>query len=154
MILPTNKSAIVREGSILVPTPIRPPGMAYNNSFFSANKEVIYVCIGLHDIFPLSGSVLTTPGLISISSPTFNTPYKILPPAIPPLISSIDPPGLLISKDLITIILGEDLISLLGIGTKSHKYYSTKSILNKNYADMGTIGDFSALVPLIKVLIY
>lgn len=33
---------------------------------------------------------------------TFNTPFRILPPATPPLRSSTSQPGLLTSKDLIT----------------------------------------------------
>lgn len=63
-----------------------------------------------------SSFVSTIPGLISISSPTFKTPYRIDPPAIPPCNYSIGLPGLLISKDLITIIIGLIFICLLGIG--------------------------------------
>ena len=106
---------MVRDGSILVPTPMRPPGIAYNNSFFSANNEVIYVQIGLQVILPYS-LVETIPGLISISSPIFKTPFKIEPPAIPPFKSSIPFPGLLTSNDQITIISGELEISQIGIG--------------------------------------
>jgi hypothetical protein len=39
--LPTKESAIVNEGSKVVPTPIRPPGIAYKREFYSANKETI-----------------------------------------------------------------------------------------------------------------
>ena len=58
------------------------------------------------------------------------------------------------SKDLITIIKGELFIFLLGTGINSVMYYKTTSMLCLNYADIGTIGECSAMVPLINSLIY
>lgn len=117
-------------GSINKPTPINPPGTfiyyyyifllllyvlkeiinkkkiinyiftAYNNSFYSANKETILDFIGvIFYIFPLA-SFSICPGLISTSSPTFKTPYKIDPPQTPPFKVWYSSPGLLTSKDL------------------------------------------------------
>lgn len=52
--------------------------------------------------------MLISPGLISISSPIFNTPFIILPPTIPPFIFSISSPGLFTSNDLFLKMLPYD----------------------------------------------
>lgn len=65
-----------------------------------ASKLTILDLRTLHSIFP-SASLATIPGLISISSPTLKTPFRILPPATPPFKSSVSSPGRLISKDLL-----------------------------------------------------
>lgn len=82
--------------------------------------------IGLQVNFP-SESLLTNPGLTSISCPTFNTPLRILPPATPPFKSLTSQPGLLTSKDLITIKRGREVKSRCGTGIffvmYSHKTY-------------------------------
>lgn len=56
--------------------------------------------MGEHFACPCA-SLMIIPGLISISSPTFRTPLKILPPATPPCKLSTSDPGLLTSKDLV-----------------------------------------------------
>jgi|AntAceMinimDraft_12_1070368.scaffolds.fasta_scaffold91621_2 hypothetical protein len=70
---PTNRSALVKVGSTVVPTPINPPGTANFSWFCSANNETIRLLIGVHLIFP-SASLLTIPGRTSICCPTLNTP--------------------------------------------------------------------------------
>ncbi|CAG5079452.1 Protein of unknown function [Cotesia congregata] len=47
---------------------------------------------------------------------TFKTPFKILPPATPPLRSSTSQPGLLTSNDRITIKRGSEVKSRRGTG--------------------------------------
>ncbi len=87
---PTNLSALHNVGSILVPTPISPPGTAYFNSFSSAKRDTLHIqrgsksrCdrndtilekMGTHRTLP-SVSFVTMPGRTSISSPTRNTPF-------------------------------------------------------------------------------
>jgi len=66
---PTNLSALQSVGSILVPTPINPPGTAYCKSFVSAKSDTTLEKIGVHFTFP-SWSLETIPGRTSISSPT------------------------------------------------------------------------------------
>lgn len=58
---PTKRSALQSVGSILVPTPISPPGTANCSSFCSVYKETILLNIGLHVNLP-SESLLTRPG--------------------------------------------------------------------------------------------
>ena len=77
--------ARVRVGSILVPTPMRPPGTAYLRSFCSAYNDIIRLYIGVHFILP-SASLETMPGRTSISSPIRRTPCRIDPPATPPMV--------------------------------------------------------------------
>jgi len=90
---------------------------------------------------------VTTPGLISISWPTFSTPLSILPPATPPFRSSTSQPGLLTSKDRIIISFGSHVKSLSGIGTFLTIYSQTTSILYLSWADIEITGAFSATVP-------
>jgi hypothetical protein len=103
MIYPTNLSALVKKGSTFNPTPMSPPGTAYMRWFYSAYKEVILEMILFHVTKPVFQSFLIIPGLISTSSPTFNTPLRIVPPATPPLRFSASSPGLFTSNDLMTI---------------------------------------------------
>jgi hypothetical protein len=72
---------------------------------------------------------------------------RILPPATPPLISSTSKPGLLTSKDRITIMLGGDTKFLSGMGIFFTIYSHTTSILYFSCADIGTTGAPSATVP-------
>jgi len=51
------------------------------------------------------------------------------------------------------IILGGTFSALSGTGKYSHIYYNTHSILYFNCADMGIMGEFSAIVPLINYFI-
>lgn len=119
--LPTNLLDLVNVGSTFNPTPISPPGAAYNKLFYSANNETILENIGVHLTWPYA-SLVIIPGLISISSPTLSIPYNIDPPATPPFKLSISSPGLFISNDLITIIRGYAVKSLIGNGIYSAKY--------------------------------
>mmetsp|Transcript_76630 Transcript_76630/g.212951 ORF Transcript_76630/g.212951 Transcript_76630/m.212951 type:complete len:230 (-) Transcript_76630:446-1135(-) len=146
------RSPRVSVGSILVPTPIRPPGTANCNELFSAAKDTIIERIGLHTTFPDS-SLLTMPGRISISSPTFNTPLRMEPPATPPLRDSTSSPGLFTSKDRMMIITGFDKKSRGGMGTMVQRYSQRTSTLYFNTALIGMIGELSAAVPATNFLI-
>ena len=126
--------------------PINPPGTANLRSFCSANRVTILEKIGLQVIFP-SSSFVTTPGRISISSPSFRTPVRILPPATPPLSSAISAPGLLTSKDRITMSRGWVVKSRGGIGMRLTIYSLIASILYLSCAEIGIIGADAATVP-------
>lgn len=130
---PTKRSALQSVGSIFVPTPIRPPGTANCSSFCSVYNDTIREKIGRQVTLP-SASLLTTPGLTSISCPTFKTPLKILPPATPPFKSLTSQPGLLTSKDRMTIKRGSDVKSRTGTGIFLVMYSQStyKSQLKKN----------------------
>ena len=143
---PTSRSARVSVGSIVVPTPMSPPGTAYWSSFCSAKSETIREKIGLHVTFP-SASFFTIPGRTSISWPTFSTPCRMLPPATPPLMSSTSAPGLFTSNDRITIICGGEVKSRIGTGIFLTMYSHTTSMLYLSWAEMGTTGAPSAMVP-------
>jgi hypothetical protein len=82
--LPTSLSPLVKNGSIVSPTPISPPGTAYIRLFFSACNDIILVKIGLHFISPVVLFLFIIPGLISTSSNNCNIPLISVPPAIPP----------------------------------------------------------------------
>jgi hypothetical protein len=69
------------------------------------------------------------------------------PPATPPLSSSTSAPGLLTSKERMTMRRGEEVKSLTGTGIFVHIYSHITSILYRNCALMGTIGAPSATVP-------
>jgi hypothetical protein len=71
----------------------------------------------------------------------------MLPPATPPLISSTSEPGLLTSKERITIILGGEVKFLSGMGIFFTMYSQITSMLYFNWADIGTTGAPSAIVP-------
>lgn len=75
---------------------------------------------------------------------------RIDPPATPPRSSSTSEPGLLTSKERMTIIWGGDMKSLTGTGMRFTIYSHTASTLYFNWAEIGTTGAFSAIVPLIK----
>lgn len=79
---------------------------------------------------------------------------RILPPATPPLISSTSDPGLLTSKDLMTIIFGGEMKFLSGIGIFFTIYSHTTSMLYFSCAEIGTTGAPSATVPCGNNLIY
>ena len=96
--------------------------------------------------FP-SLSFCTMPGLTSISSPTFNTPCMMDPPATPPCKSSTSQPGLLTSNERMTIMRGLHLKSRRGTRIVLHKYSHTMSKLYFNTAEMGMIGASPATVP-------
>jgi hypothetical protein len=102
--------------------------------------------MGIHVIFP-SASFVTTPGRISISSPNLRTPVRILPPATPPLSSAISAPGLLTSKDRITMRRGAAVKSRGGIGIRLTMYSLIASILYLSCAEIGIIGAEDATVP-------
>ncbi|RNA23535.1 hypothetical protein BpHYR1_030776 [Brachionus plicatilis] len=143
---PTIRSALHSSGSILVPTPIKPPGTAYCRSFCSAYKLKIFDLMGLQLNFPCA-SFVTTPGRTSISWPTVNTPRIMLPPATPPFRSSTSQPGLFTSKDRMIINFGLLVKSLSGMGTFLTRYSHTASMLYFSWADMGRMGASSAMVP-------
>ena len=102
--------------------------------------------MGIQVIFP-SESFVTTPGRISISSPNLSTPVRILPPATPPLSSAISAPGLLTSKERMTIRRGSAVKSRGGMGIRLTMYSLIASILYFNCAEIGMIGADAATVP-------
>lgn len=69
------------------------------------------------------------------------------PPATPPFSSSISAPGLLTSKERITMRRGSEVKSRTGMGIRLTMYSRTASTLYLSWADMGTMGDDSATVP-------
>eukprot|EP00732_Lithocolla_globosa_P004646 Lithocolla_globosa_v1_NODE_4389_length_1447_cov_46.732759.p3 type:complete len:213 gc:universal NODE_4389_length_1447_cov_46.732759:512-1150(+) len=105
--------------------------------------------MGLHRARP-SLSLETIPGRTSISSPTLRTPIRILPPATPPFRLFTSEPGLFTSNDRITINLGTEEKSRTGMGIFLTMYSHTASMLYLSCAEMGTIGAWSATVPLTK----
>lgn len=78
---------------------------------------------------------------------TVSTPCKILPPATPPFRSSTSHPGLLTSKERITIRRGGETKSRTGTGIFFVIYSHNTSILYFNCAEIGTTGAPSATVP-------
>ena len=78
---------------------------------------------------------------------TFRTPLSMLPPATPPLRSSTSDPGLLTSKDLMTMSLGLEVKSLTGIGIFLERYSQITSMLYLSWAEIGMMGAPSATVP-------
>lgn len=113
---------------MLVPTPMSPPGTANLSWFFSASSETIREKIGWHLVRP-SASLVMTPGRTSISCPNRSTPVKIEPPATPPFSSSTSAPGLLTSKERMTISFGEEAKSRGGTGMFLTRYSLIASML-------------------------
>lgn len=60
---------------------------------------------------------------------TLSTPFRMEPPATPPLRSSTSDPGLLTSNDRMMIILGDEVKSLGGTGIWVQMYSLTASML-------------------------
>mmetsp|Transcript_1173 Transcript_1173/g.4961 ORF Transcript_1173/g.4961 Transcript_1173/m.4961 type:complete len:209 (+) Transcript_1173:595-1221(+) len=90
------------------------------------------------------------PGRISMRSPRRSTPCRMEPPATPPCSSSASIPGLLTSKERITMRRGTDRKSLLGSGTRCTRYSHSTSTLYRSTALMGMMGAASATVPATK----
>eukprot|EP01139_Manchomonas_bermudensis_P000144 Amastigsp_a134_413.p3 type:complete len:269 gc:universal Amastigsp_a134_413:1485-679(-) len=150
--LPTRRSARQSVGSIIVPTPMSPPGTAYLSSFCSASRVTIREKIGSHAILPAE-SLETIPGRTSISSPSLSTPRTIEPPATPPLRLATEHPGLLTSNERMMIIRGSETKSRFGIGTFVSASRMT-SRLSPSWAEMGITGARSATVPLMNARIW
>ena len=72
---------------------------------------------------------------------------RILPPATPPLSSAISAPGLLTSKERMTIKRGSDVKSRGGIGIRLTIYSLIASMLYFNWAEIGMMGAEAATVP-------
>mmetsp|Transcript_16568 Transcript_16568/g.46774 ORF Transcript_16568/g.46774 Transcript_16568/m.46774 type:complete len:225 (-) Transcript_16568:353-1027(-) len=134
---------------MVVPTPMSPPGTAYFSSFCSAKRETMRLKMGRHETLP-SASFFTMPGLTSTSCPNLSTPCRMLPPATPPFSSSACAPGLFTSNDRMTIICGGDKKSRCGTGIFFTMYSHTASTLYLSWAEMGTTGAPSAMVPWMK----
>mmetsp|Transcript_26246 Transcript_26246/g.65626 ORF Transcript_26246/g.65626 Transcript_26246/m.65626 type:complete len:254 (+) Transcript_26246:103-864(+) len=151
---PTMRSVRVRVGSIFVPTPMRPPGTAYWSAFFSAFMELMTETMGRQlTAPPLDSSLKTRPGRTSMVSPRRRTPRMMEPPATPPLMLLISSPGLLTSKERMTIMTGEEVKSRTGTGTFLMRFSTTTSMLYLSCAEMGMTGAFSATVSRTKALI-
>lgn len=71
----------------------------------------------------------------------------MLPPATPPFISSTSYPGLFTSKDRMTIMFGGATKFLSGMGILLTRYSQTTSMLYFSWAEIGTTGAPSAMVP-------
>ena len=93
------------------------------------------------------------PGRISISSPTLNLPWAMVPPIMPPSNSSIWVPGLFTSKERMMYMRGGLVSSLLGVGMISSMALSSMSMFISCCAEIGIMGAFSAIVPLTKFFI-
>jgi len=153
MTFPANLSLLVKDGSMRVPKAMRPPGTANCNSFCSSTLMlVILVLIGWH-LTTFWFSYIILPGLISIMSPTLRTPSSMHPPTTPPAKFSMDVPGLLMSNERMIINLGGTFRIRLGTGIQFTIYSKTKSIFIPLCAEIGTIGEFSAILYLVKSLI-
>ena len=105
--------------------------------------------MGLH-LFRPCASFVTMPGRISTSMPKRRVPVRMDPPATPPLSSSTSAPGLFTSKDRMTMSLGSAVKSRTGIGIRFTMYSLTASMLYLSCAEMGTMGDDSATVPVVQ----
>ena len=142
----------MRVGSILVPIPIKPPGIAYFRLFFSVLRLVIVDLREKDLIFPFR--VLTViPGHISILSFTHKIPDKIVPPTTPPLISLILHPGLFISNDRTMNKTRTILKFLFGNGILVKISPINTSILHFLCAETGIIVEFLILVFVINFFI-
>mmetsp|Transcript_22571 Transcript_22571/g.57535 ORF Transcript_22571/g.57535 Transcript_22571/m.57535 type:complete len:215 (+) Transcript_22571:656-1300(+) len=108
--------------------------------------------IGLHTTLPLE-SLLTMPGLISISSSALRTPFKMEPPATPPFKLFTSSPGLFTSNERMMIMRGLERKSRGGMGTCVHRYSHTTSRLYLSTALIGMMGELSAAVPATNFLI-
>mmetsp|Transcript_21382 Transcript_21382/g.72420 ORF Transcript_21382/g.72420 Transcript_21382/m.72420 type:complete len:228 (-) Transcript_21382:269-952(-) len=108
--------------------------------------------MGVHVTTP-SLSFFTMPGRTSISSPTLSTPWRMEPPATPPLSFSTSSPGLFTSKERMTISRGSEVKSRRGTGTALARYSQTQSTLYFKTAEMGMIGAASATVPATNLRI-
>mmetsp|Transcript_13683 Transcript_13683/g.32396 ORF Transcript_13683/g.32396 Transcript_13683/m.32396 type:complete len:209 (+) Transcript_13683:738-1364(+) len=108
--------------------------------------------MGAQVTFP-AASFETMPGRTSISSPRRSTPWRMDPPATPPLSFSTSSPGLFTSKDRMTMSLGTEVKSRTGTGTWWQMYSTTTSMLYLSTAEMGMIGAWSATVPATNLRI-
>mmetsp|Transcript_20576 Transcript_20576/g.71215 ORF Transcript_20576/g.71215 Transcript_20576/m.71215 type:complete len:223 (-) Transcript_20576:326-994(-) len=108
--------------------------------------------MGVHDTVPCA-SFLTMPGRTSTSSPILRTPWRMEPPATPPLRCSTSSPGLFTSKDRMTMSRGSDAKSRAGVGMAWARYSQTASTLYLSTAEMGMMGAASATVPATNFLI-
>ena len=80
-VCPIRVLAPVKRGSRVVPTPIRPPAIAYGSSVVSQNRVFARTRRGI------ASSPFQMPGRISTTSSGRNTPRRIVPPMTPPRIS-------------------------------------------------------------------
>mmetsp|Transcript_44969 Transcript_44969/g.138766 ORF Transcript_44969/g.138766 Transcript_44969/m.138766 type:complete len:224 (-) Transcript_44969:750-1421(-) len=107
MRLPTSLFWRVSAGSMFVPTPISPPGMAYSSEIFSLLSVFARLRIGRHSstVSPFAFVVrIRRPGRTSISAPSFSTPSSTDPPATPPASFATSSPGLFTSNERTTIM--------------------------------------------------
>jgi len=149
--VPDSLSDFTIAGSRNVSTPIEPPGPTSCTDNPPVFRSAIFVNIGFHIFWFLSST--SYPGLISISSPTFSFPCFSEPPSTPPTIASIFVPGLFMSNDLATNIIGVDFGSLAGVGTVFSIASISKSMFMLCCAEIGIIGAFSYGVPFRKSFI-
>mmetsp|Transcript_7758 Transcript_7758/g.23697 ORF Transcript_7758/g.23697 Transcript_7758/m.23697 type:complete len:223 (+) Transcript_7758:954-1622(+) len=109
--------------------------------------------MGVQETAPVAASFLTMPGRTSISSPTRRTPWRMEPPATPPLSFSTSSPGLLTSKERMTMRRGTEVKSRFGTGIAAAMYSQTQSTLYLRTAEMGMTGAASATVPATNLRI-
>mmetsp|Transcript_27028 Transcript_27028/g.71160 ORF Transcript_27028/g.71160 Transcript_27028/m.71160 type:complete len:269 (+) Transcript_27028:545-1351(+) len=149
---PVRRSPRVRQGSILVPTPISPPGTANSRSNISAWRPSTTVTSGVHTK-PPSPLSLQRPGRISIRCPRRSTPWVSEPPTTPPMRCSTSWPGLFTLKLRRMYMRAGPARFRAGTGIRA-MYSASTSMLHESCADMGTTGDFSATVPATNSLMW
>lgn len=88
----------------------------------------------------------------NVQNYTLRTPFKILPPATPPLRSSTSHPGLFTSNERMMISLGSEVKSRMGTGILFTTYSAITSMLYLSWAEMGMTGAPSATVPVVPKL--
>ncbi len=148
---PVSRSLLVIAGSSVVPIASSPPDVAFFFLFPPAMMLVIRVVIGTQLTLPICST--RRPGLISISSPVRNTPSEIVPPITPPFNLLGNIPGRLTSNDRATMRRDGLSGSVSGVGITSSSIWIKRSMLIFCCADIGTIGAFSATVPLTNSFI-
>mmetsp|Transcript_75854 Transcript_75854/g.153679 ORF Transcript_75854/g.153679 Transcript_75854/m.153679 type:complete len:214 (-) Transcript_75854:653-1294(-) len=109
--------------------------------------------MGVH-FTPPPAILETMPGRTSTSSPTRSTPCKMEPPATPPFRFSASSPGLLTSKERMTMRRGSPVKFRVGTGTCVMMYLEMRSTLYCSWAEMGMMGALPATVPATNSLIW
>mmetsp|Transcript_35527 Transcript_35527/g.74353 ORF Transcript_35527/g.74353 Transcript_35527/m.74353 type:complete len:269 (+) Transcript_35527:475-1281(+) len=149
---PARRSPRVRQGSILVPTPMRPPGTAKSRSNISACRLSTSVTSGVHRNDPFSVSV-HRPGRISTWECLRRMPRTRDPPTTPPMRWSTSCPGLFTLKLRRMSMRGALERSRTGGGMRA-MYSASTSMLHDSWAEMGTTGAPSATVPATNSLMW
>ena len=147
---PVKESVFVKKGSSEVSIDIDAPGRISFTDSFPLWSERIFVVMVWYSVWLCFFTI--SPGLISISSSIFNFPDFRIPPKTPPFNFSIFVPGLLMSKLRAIKKIGYAFSSFFGISILQISSKSL-SIFTPCWAEIGIIGEFSAIVPFTNSLI-